>query len=102
MSEKDKCEYLWINNTVERCTHNKNTQPAMRLDGEVPGFCSPNKCPLKQTEYQTLMEVHLETIKKYQEKTCEWEKLKLKVSELKTLLEVAEQEIKELMGDKID
>ena len=55
-----------------------------------------------KTEYQTLMDVHLETIKKYQAKACECDKLKLKVSELETLLEVAGQEIKELLGDKID
>lgn len=49
----------------------------------------------REDDYQTLMEVHMELIKKYKNKCC-------RVSELETLLEVAEQEIKELMGDKID
>ena len=46
-----KCEYLWEQfGNVKRCKHNENFQPSMRLDGETPGFCTVDKCPLKKED----------------------------------------------------
>lgn len=44
-----KCEHLWQQfDNVKRCLHDRNTQPTMKLDGETPGFCTEDKCPLKK------------------------------------------------------
>ncbi len=52
-----KCEYLWQQfDDVKRCTHNKNSQPNLRLNGETPGFCTEDKCPLKPEPNKTFIE----------------------------------------------
>ena len=49
VGEKEfQCGYLWEQfDNVKRCTHDRNAQPNMKLDGETPGFCIEDKCPLK-------------------------------------------------------